>query len=169
MRTIIPRRSASELLIFQAKNLQKPYKGCRRYEMRKPFEDLTIADDFMFCKIMEHESLCRPLLRCFLPLISAKSRIYRLRMVSLLIQRQKQSGLIYWSKTMPVHPMILKCRSLIDIRVYQRTRVLPCSKTSLLLTGCQWFQAVASFSVEKLAVQECARTHILERWHPCRY
>ena len=30
--------------------------------MRKPFEDLTIADDFMFCKIMEHESLCRPFL-----------------------------------------------------------------------------------------------------------
>ena len=77
--------------------------------MRKSFEDLTIADDFMFCKIMEHESLCRPLLRCFLPLILAKSRIYRLRMVSLLIQQQKQSGLIYWTKTMPVHPMILKC------------------------------------------------------------
>ena len=49
-------------LIFQAKNLQKPYKGCRRYEMRKSFEDLTIADDYMFCKIMEHESLCRPFL-----------------------------------------------------------------------------------------------------------
>ena len=57
---------------------------------------------------------------------------------------------------------------LIDVRVYRKTRVLPFGKTSLLLTGCQWFQAVASFSVEKLAVQECARTHILERWHPCR-
>ena len=29
---------------------------------RKPFEDLTLADDFMFCKVMEHESLCRPFL-----------------------------------------------------------------------------------------------------------
>ena len=29
---------------------------------RKPFEELTIADDFMFCKVMEHESLCKPLL-----------------------------------------------------------------------------------------------------------
>ena len=28
----------------------------------KPFEELTFADDFMFCKIMEHESLCRPFL-----------------------------------------------------------------------------------------------------------
>ena len=34
--------------------------------MRKPFEDLTIADDFMFCKIMEHESLCRPFLEMLL-------------------------------------------------------------------------------------------------------
>ena len=29
---------------------------------RKPFEELTFADDFMFCKVMEHESLCRPFL-----------------------------------------------------------------------------------------------------------
>ena len=29
---------------------------------RKPFDELTIADDFMFCKVMEHESLCRPFL-----------------------------------------------------------------------------------------------------------
>ena len=29
---------------------------------RKPFEQLTFADDFMFCKVMEHESLCRPFL-----------------------------------------------------------------------------------------------------------
>ena len=29
---------------------------------RKPFEELTISDDFMFCKVMEHESLCRPFL-----------------------------------------------------------------------------------------------------------
>ena len=29
---------------------------------RKPFEELTISDDFMFCKVMEHESFCRPFL-----------------------------------------------------------------------------------------------------------
>ena len=28
---------------------------------RKPFEELTIADDFMFCKVMEDESLCKKL------------------------------------------------------------------------------------------------------------
>ena len=30
--------------------------------MLKRFEDLTLQDDFMFCKVMEHESLCRPFL-----------------------------------------------------------------------------------------------------------
>jgi len=36
---------------------------------RKPFEDLSIADDFMFCKVMEHESLCKEFLEM---LFSAK-------------------------------------------------------------------------------------------------
>jgi len=29
---------------------------------RKPFEKLTIADDFMFCKVMEHEPICKEFL-----------------------------------------------------------------------------------------------------------
>ena len=29
---------------------------------RKPFDELTIADDFMFCKVMEDESLCKTFL-----------------------------------------------------------------------------------------------------------
>ena len=29
---------------------------------RKPFEDLSIADDFMFCKVMEHEPICKEFL-----------------------------------------------------------------------------------------------------------
>ena len=29
---------------------------------RKPFEELTIADDFMFCKAMEHEPICKEFL-----------------------------------------------------------------------------------------------------------
>ena len=36
---------------------------------RKPFEELTISDDFMFCKVMEHESLCKEFLEM---LFSAK-------------------------------------------------------------------------------------------------
>ena len=29
---------------------------------RKPFEELTISDDFMFCKVMEHEAICKEFL-----------------------------------------------------------------------------------------------------------
>ena len=29
---------------------------------QKPFEELTIADDFMFCKVMEHEPICKEFL-----------------------------------------------------------------------------------------------------------
>ena len=29
---------------------------------RKPFEELTISDDFMFCKVMEHEHICKEFL-----------------------------------------------------------------------------------------------------------
>ena len=30
--------------------------------MRRPFEELTISDDFMFCKVMEHEPICKEFL-----------------------------------------------------------------------------------------------------------
>ena len=30
--------------------------------IQKPFEDLTIADDFMFCKVMEYEPICKEFL-----------------------------------------------------------------------------------------------------------
>ena len=30
--------------------------------IQKPFEELTISDDFMFCKVMEHEPICREFL-----------------------------------------------------------------------------------------------------------
>jgi len=36
---------------------------------QKPFEDLTISDDFMFCKVMEHEHICKEFLEM---LFSAK-------------------------------------------------------------------------------------------------
>ena len=29
---------------------------------QKPFEELTISDDFMFCKVMEYEPICREFL-----------------------------------------------------------------------------------------------------------
>ena len=30
--------------------------------VRKPFEELTISDDFMFCKVMGHKSICKEFL-----------------------------------------------------------------------------------------------------------
>ena len=36
---------------------------------QKPFEELTISDDFMFCKVMEYEPICREFLEM---LFSAK-------------------------------------------------------------------------------------------------
>ena len=33
---------------------------------RKPFDELTIADDFMFCKVMEDETLCKTFLELLL-------------------------------------------------------------------------------------------------------
>ena len=34
--------------------------------MRESFDDLTIADDFMFCKIMQDESICKQFLEMIL-------------------------------------------------------------------------------------------------------
>ena len=34
--------------------------------MRKSFDDLTIADDFMFCKIMQDEAICKQFLEMIL-------------------------------------------------------------------------------------------------------
>ena len=36
------------------------------YTIRKPFEELTLADDFLFCKVMQDESLCKELLEIIL-------------------------------------------------------------------------------------------------------
>ena len=30
--------------------------------VQKPFEELTIADDFMFCKVMKYEPICKEFL-----------------------------------------------------------------------------------------------------------
>ena len=101
--------------------------------MRKSFEDLTIADDFMFCKIMEHESLCRPFLEMLLTVNIDK-----------ITYLSSQNGVITNSAAKTVRLDILvkddagtsydiEMCSPLDIRVYRRTRVLPFGKTSLLL------------------------------------
>ena len=34
--------------------------------MKKRFDDLTIADDFMFCKVMQNEGICKEFLEMVL-------------------------------------------------------------------------------------------------------
>ena len=100
---------------------------------RKPFEELTFADDFMFCKVMEHESLCRPFLEM---LFSAQ--IDKITYLSSQNTVTTNSG----AKTVRLDVLVKDedgtsydiemCFS-IDVRVYRKTRVLPFGKTSLLL------------------------------------
>ena len=135
---------------------------------RKPFEELTFADDFMFCKIMEHESFCRPFLEM---LFSAQ--IDKITYLSTQDNVTTNSG----AKTIRLDVLVkdenetsynIEMCFPIDVRVYRKTRVLPFGKTSLLLTGRQWFQTAMSFSPEKLVIQKCTRKYIFECWHPCR-
>ena len=41
-------------------------KKIRRKQMVKKFEDLTLQDDFMFCKVMQNEGLCKTLIEMIL-------------------------------------------------------------------------------------------------------
>ena len=101
--------------------------------VRKPFEKLTIADDFMFCKVMEHESLCKEFLEM---LFSAK--IEKITYLSSQNTVTANSG----AKTVRLDVLVkdkadtsydIEMCFPIDVRVYRKTRVLPFGKTSLLL------------------------------------
>ena len=100
---------------------------------QKPFEDLTIADDFMFCKVMEYEPICKEFLEM---LFNAK--IEKITYLSSQNTVTANSG----AKTVRLDVLVKDgsgtsydiemCFS-IDVRVYRKTRVLPFGKTSLLL------------------------------------
>ena len=100
---------------------------------QKPFEDLTIADDFMFCKVMEHEPICKEFLEM---LFNAK--IEKITYLSSQNTVTANSG----AKTVRLDVLVkdgsgtsydIEMCFPIDIRVYRKTRVLPFGKTSLLL------------------------------------
>ena len=100
---------------------------------QKPFEDLTIADDFMFCKVMEYEPICKEFLEM---LFNAK--IEKITYLSSQNTVTANSG----AKTVRLDVLVkdgsgtsydIEMCFPIDIRVYRKTRVLPFSKTSLLL------------------------------------
>ena len=100
---------------------------------QKPFEDLTIADDFMFCKVMEYEPICK---ECREMLFNAK--IEKITYLSSQNTVTANSG----AKTVRLDVLVknkadtsydIEMCFPIDIRVYRKTRVLPFGKTSLLL------------------------------------
>ena len=100
---------------------------------KKPFEELTIADDFMFCKVMEHESICKEFLEILfnakiekITYLSSQNTVTTnssAKNVRLDVLVKDKAGTSY---------NIEMCLP-IDIRVYRKTRVLPFGKTSLLL------------------------------------
>ena len=100
---------------------------------QKPFEDLTIADDFMFCKVMEYEPICKEFLEM---LFNAK--IEKITYLSSQNTVTANSG----AKTVRLDVLVkdgsgtsydIEMCFPIDVRIYRKTRVLPFGKTSLLL------------------------------------
>ena len=100
---------------------------------QKPFEDLTISDDFMFCKVMENEAICKEFLEM---LFSAK--IEKITYLSSQHSITPKSG----AKSVRLDVLVkdgagsfydIEMCFPIDVRVYRKTRVLPFGKTSLLL------------------------------------
>ena len=100
---------------------------------KKPFEELTIADDFMFCKVMEHESICKEFLEILfnakiekITYLSSQNTVTTnssAKNIRLDVLVKDEAGTSY---------DIEMCFP-IDVRVYRKTRVLPFGKTSLLL------------------------------------
>ena len=99
---------------------------------QKPFEELTISDDFMFCKVMEYEPICKEFLEMLfstkiekITYLSSQNTIttnFGAKTVRLDVLVKDKAGTSY---------DIEMCFPL-DIRVYRKTRVLPFGKTSLL-------------------------------------
>ena len=90
---------------------------------RKPFEELTISDDFMFCKVMEHEHICKEFLEL---LFSAE--IEKITYLSSQNSITTNSG----AKTVRLDVLVkneagtsydIEMCFPIDVRVYRKTRV----------------------------------------------
>ena len=100
---------------------------------RKPFEELTISDDFMFCKVMEHEPICKEFLEL---LFNAK--IEKITYLSSQNNITTNAGAKNIRLDVLVKDDIATSYDTdmsfpIDVRVYRKRRVLPFGKTSLLL------------------------------------
>ena len=95
---------------------------------QKPFEDLTISDDFMFCKVMESEPICKK----FLEMLFA-TKIDKITYLSTQDSVTTKSS----AKTVRLDVLVkdgvgtsynIEMCLPIDIRVYRKTRVCHSAK-----------------------------------------
>ena len=100
---------------------------------QKPFEELTIADDFMFCKIMENEPICREFLEMLFAVKIAKITYLSSQNTVTANSGAKTVRLDVLVKDKAGTSYDIEMCFPIDIRVYRKRRVLPFGKTSLLL------------------------------------
>lgn len=82
-------------------------------EMRVPFEQLTLADDFMFFKVMQDANLCRQLLEVILKKPIKRLCMLRIRNLCKLRTMQNVFAWMYMSRTKNIRYTISKCRSAI--------------------------------------------------------
>ena len=100
---------------------------------KKPFEELTIADDFMFCKVMEHESICKEFLEILFNAKIEKITYLSSQNTVTTNSSAKNVRLDVLVKDKAGTSYDIEMCFPIDVRVYRKTRVLPFGKTSLLL------------------------------------
>ena len=138
---------------------------------QKPFEDLTISDDFMFCKVMECEPICKEFLEM---LFNAK--IEKITYLSSQNTVTANPG----AKTVRLDVLVkdglgtsydIEMCFPIDVRVYRKTRVLPFGKTSLLLETTAIHGGSETLLRKKLNCSAFFRTNHLNQggflgWNP---
>ena len=100
--------------------------------MRKSFEDLTIADDFMFCKVMEYAPICKEFLEILFSVKIEKITYLSPQNTVTANSRAKTVRLDVLVKDKASTSYDIEMYFPIDVRVYRKTRVLPFGKTSLL-------------------------------------
>jgi len=99
---------------------------------QKPFEDLTISDDFMFCKVMEYAPICKEFLEILFSVKIEKITYLSPQNTVTTNSEAKTVRLDVLVKDKAGTSYDIEMCFPIDIRVYRKTRVLPFSKTSML-------------------------------------
>ena len=88
-------------------------KSCYTYRRRVPFEKLTLADDFLFCKVMQNEKLCKELLEIILHVKSTKSNTPSHKKSSMMLLMRKVFVWMSMYRMISIPYMTSRCRHLI--------------------------------------------------------